>query len=692
MAEKVTTLNHFLSARKANIHRDVTKASPLIPRSDTLPKKRKLVLEDSTTATPPVSAAPKAVANLRLLASDESLLPRPRRQSLRKASSVATTPLSATPVRRSLRTRTPTVKAAVPTPVEGTRSTKRRRAEVPVEPQQTTLQFSTPTLPSVPIAPTQPSDPGLVPEAPLAETVAPTSEAVKPSDDAENPFLVPTARPDILAARQQENAALREAHTLQRYGLAVDSAVPVRATPVPFVLRPPPALPCPTVRVPTEVPQVKPSMATDTVPSTPAFRKFQHLTSTPASSTAATKLPLPSHCQRLDVTYQALEHTLVFLKGQNQSCVYHRLRKPVENMCRRSFELEQLGQLVTVYPGAYRLEPVRHLHNGQRVASVEIHFGPALNGSTTEVTTSSSSAADTHFLHAAFASTELEKRRVHFRHLLLELVHAAHNAFLIRRALPPVATYTELAHWHPDFSLDTDVPAIPSAELPRLELQTVSQQRVQDLLGRLQSRPVTPKTPVGGTHLPTPTSPMALSAAAAACPTPPPIPCTPTKVATPSSVVLAAPAAPTKVGGGTLSLLDRIRQKEQLRKRADLLVPSEEQTTQRAQLSRLAELADTLSFLFYSSKRTTLRLRELVPKLVDSSPVPITEAEAVQLVSLLARTVPQWCQITMIAGDTMVKLDRTVAVREAKAAIQRRLKGGDGEADETTTTRPVTTT
>lgn len=66
----------------------------------------------------------------------------------------------------------------------------------------------------------------------------------------------------------------------------------------------------------------------------PGFLKYSHLINQ-ARSTGANDLPLPDKYKVLEKISQALDHTLVFLKGQNQQCVFHKIKKSVENMSRR---------------------------------------------------------------------------------------------------------------------------------------------------------------------------------------------------------------------------------------------------------------------------------------------------------------------------------------------------------------------
>ncbi|KAJ1987075.1 hypothetical protein H4R33_003028 [Dimargaris cristalligena] len=605
MTEKTVSLTRFLPARKANIARDVGKQQ-LTPVQSV--KKRKLE-EDASLPAPAhklllsVFGEPGGAHQIRRS---------PRGHQTTPGRVAATTPC------RSARTQ---VISGEPTPP----STKRARGAPPTirSKSQPQLQFAPVTTPvnppphpkdaspTVPACITQPL-PSPAPQVPATALPAPVQEPVAP------PSAPDSLQPTPLAARQIETEAIREAHRCLRYGIAPQS---------PTALVPSPADSGPTIDVsPITTPLALAPPASEG--ELPGFQKFQHLRSNPASAAHTISLGLPSELQRLDMLFQSIEHTLVFMKGQNQPCIYHRIRKPVENMCRRNFELEHLGQIMTLCPEIYHLNAVRHLHQGARIPSVEIQWGPHFDG--------------------VLTGGQLEARRSQFKDALLNYTFQAHNRFLENDlGMSPVASIQVLDQWHADFKLDTQVSAVPSATLPRLELHTVSQQRVQDLLAKLKGR-----------------HPSRVGIVAASAP---------------GSAAAIAPlasdesAAPKPPASKPLSLLERIRQKEQNRKRDTMLGITPENVTHRAMLSRLPDMVDTLSFLFYAAKRTIMKMKELAPKLVDSHKLPLSESEAVQHISLLSTTVPTWCKLTIIGIETMVKVDRAVSVRSAKDTIQAKL-------------------
>ncbi|KAJ1650830.1 hypothetical protein IWQ61_008464 [Dispira simplex] len=539
-------------------------------------------------------------------------------------------------------------------------------------------------------------------------------------------IVPPTDRLSTLAQRQKENASMREARINHRYG--IDKLLKKDNDPTFTLPTPTPSesgsggLSQEILRendstsqtkcseMPTMHSYIRPAvqLATPTVslPGLPAFQKFHHLR-TPHSAWA--RLAISSHLQRLDVIFQAIEHTLLFLQGQGQPCVYHRIKKPVENMCRRTFELTHLGQIKTLYPEAYQLTAVRYQHLGERIPSVEIQWptesstsllpsDTVINGKDSPLSDpfggtptklpnwtrpppTDSTTNEKYVGQGVRSVMSTETRRQEFRKRLLRYTHQHHSDFLRQLQCDSLPELDQLSQWHPDFQVETAVPEVPCAELPRLELHTMSHQRVQDLLSRLKRRvPPLPsnadeeKMGVRYTNNVTGSTKVTSDVSAFVTIT------KDTEVSKSLSDVqsdshsgLRTP--PTKITR-TVSLLDRIRRKEKQRKQAIMLgeICSSEIITQRAMLSRLPDMADTLSFLFYASKRNVMRLNELAPRLSDSYKTPLSEAEAVQHIHMLSTVAPEWCKLVAVGVETMVRLDRLVAVKQVKELIAAKLK------------------
>ncbi|KAJ2594584.1 hypothetical protein EV177_008334, partial [Coemansia sp. RSA 1804] len=77
---------------------------------------------------------------------------------------------------------------------------------------------------------------------------------------------------------------------------------------------------------------------------------------------------LSSELRKLEELFQGLEHVTLFGGTTNASAgvVYHKVRRSVEAMARRTFGWRELGQILAVYPEAYGVSPITTTHMGRR--------------------------------------------------------------------------------------------------------------------------------------------------------------------------------------------------------------------------------------------------------------------------------------------------------------------------------------
>ncbi|KAJ3038543.1 hypothetical protein HDV00_000548 [Rhizophlyctis rosea] len=83
-------------------------------------------------------------------------------------------------------------------------------------------------------------------------------------------------------------------------------------------------------------------------------------------------LPLPSKYVKLEEIFAAMEQTLAIVARRTQQCVFHKIKKMVETICERTFELRHLEQILSVYPDAYICGPTDTVFEGLRTKSWSI--------------------------------------------------------------------------------------------------------------------------------------------------------------------------------------------------------------------------------------------------------------------------------------------------------------------------------
>ncbi|KAJ2691851.1 hypothetical protein H4R19_006273 [Coemansia spiralis] len=354
---------------------------------------------------------------------------------------------------------------------------------------------------------------------------------------------------------------------------------------------------------------------------------------------------LPRELRKLEELFQGLEHAVMF-DGQDASgVVYHRIRKGVEAMAKRTFGWKELGQILAVYPESYTYEPLQTSHDGRRVQSVAL----------TPVARGVSLAMD------------MEARRAEFRRRLVALVDSAHRGFLVARG------YSEddmagASGWHPAFDVEA-TPAIVPLPLPPA---TVREQQAAGAVARFDRDKLK--------HL------LGTSYAAAAGPSeckdePPAVLALPT----PADSPLLHPAGGGSGGDGkstrrptssASALLERIRAKQRAKDQAAAGTAAVVPAATRSMHSRLPGILDAVSFLYYAERKSVLQFFYVVDKLVESK--GLDRPDTAEHLVALAGFVPEWCTISDATPDrpspaALLKVSRAISLQQARARLQAKI-------------------
>ncbi|KAJ2659065.1 hypothetical protein IWW48_003694 [Coemansia sp. RSA 1200] len=416
---------------------------------------------------------------------------------------------------------------------------------------------------------------------------------------------------------------------------------------------------------------------------------------------------LSSELRKLEELFQGLEHVTLFGGTANTSAgvVYHKVRRSVEAMARRTFGWRELGQILAVYPEAYGVSPIITTHMGRRVPSAVLTPPHA---------------------HGVGLAMAMDERRCEFRRRLVARVADAHSRFLLSRGYeradlesPAVAD----AGWHPAFDIES-VPAVDPLPMPPAPLVSAAagntstpavaaldKSKLKHLLGLRgsdktpkpddsapnapaqpataasispsSSTPQHPATVDGGTNkdssstavgLPTPSDSPVIhpSAAAAAAAT-----------ATASDSELSKKKKTTTLAAGAKGLLERIRAKQRAKEEAAFLKsPSSIPASTRSMHSRLPAVLDAISFLYYSERKSVLPFHYVAEKIGEAQ--RLDRPDAVDHIVALARFVPEWCAVVdearedakekekdaaMPSPDARLKIVRALSAKEAKAKL-----------------------
>ncbi|KAJ2840705.1 replication licensing factor Cdt1, partial [Coemansia sp. 'formosensis'] len=355
---------------------------------------------------------------------------------------------------------------------------------------------------------------------------------------------------------------------------------------------------------------------------------------------------LPRELRKLSEIFQALDHAVMF--AGHASVIYHRTRRAVESMAKRTFGWRELGQILALYPESYHHAPVPTTHEGRRVASLELT--PRVGGLDLAV--------------------EIEARRDEFARRLVARVDAAHRAFLAQRGYDANDIDATRGHWHPAFDVEstpkvTPLPLPPTPAAAAGPVATFDRERLRHLLDAAEAKNAESKEK--------PPAVLAL----------PP---------TPADSPLLKPAAlpkDVKVSPAK-NLLERIREKQRAKEAAQLAAAQAIPPATRTMHSRLPAILETISFLFYTERRNVLPYFYVVDKLVESK--GLERPDISNHIIALAGFVPEWCSITEPGNkdsgataepndtppspppvdpspEARLNITRTISMRDAKARL-----------------------
>ncbi|KAJ2495654.1 hypothetical protein GGI11_008363, partial [Coemansia sp. RSA 2049] len=372
---------------------------------------------------------------------------------------------------------------------------------------------------------------------------------------------------------------------------------------------------------------------------------------------------LSSELRKLEELFQGLEHVTLFGGTTNASAgvVYHKVRRSVEAMARRTFGWRELGQILAVYPEAYGVSPITTTHMGRRVPSAVLTPPHA---------------------HGVGLAMAMDERRCEFRRRLVARVADAHARFLLARGYERADLESPAvvdAGWHPAFDIES-VPAVDPLPMPPAPLVSAAvgststpavaafdKSKLKHLLGMRGSDktakaddsspnasvcPVAAASPNPSSSTPPHAAPVDggankdSSSTAVGLPTPSDSP-----VIHPSAAAAAATASDTKpskkkttLAAGAKGLLERIRAKQRAKEEAAFQKsPSSIPAATRSMHSRLPAVLDAISFLYYSERKSVLPFHYVAEKIGEVQ--RLDRPDAVDHIVALARFVPEWCAV-----------------------------------------------
>ncbi len=281
-----------------------------------------------------------------------------------------------------------------------------------------------------------------------------------------------------------------------------------------------------------------------------------------------------------------IDNLCMLSAGRSLPCVFHKIQKSLENGIQKSVQIDHLERIKTVWPEAFEYAPMKVIMQGKRVDSVSIVV-PGL------ADTDSSAAL-------------LNERKEGIKARVQNFVIKAHNDFVSQKFNRPVPADAVLKQWHPEF--DQEV----ISDIPRTSLLTNKVIEAVEV-------------------------PKAIAS----------ILSTPSKSAVPSIPVTPAPVEPVKPAETPvkLSLLERIREKEQKMISERMFGSDPEKARESALLGQLEKFCQSVMMSFAADKKNTMFLTDLSNRLILSSLIPLSSAEVLERLKLLQKIVPNWIRV-----------------------------------------------
>ncbi|XP_072051831.1 uncharacterized protein [Amphiura filiformis] len=403
--------------------------------------------------------------------------------------------------------------------------------------------------------------------------------------------------------------------------------------------------------------------------SVPAYQKYHSL-----ASPAPPSLTLPFKYKTLEQMFNSVDTVVSLLHNRKETCTFPKLKNAVQEMCRKTFELRNVGQIKTVYPTSFFLsqqkQTIKQRAQNKSEGGYELIVQPNLDsdgmssaGQDSSEVGSQAMQGATSSLMKKFTPSMMIARRTIFHNGLIDIVKQHHKTFLSKLDRPLTVPDEKITRWHPKFPLDT-IPEVEPSALPEPPaVKTYC--NAKDVLEKARDM-MTPRV-VKALETVAKNSDMLKSAKAKS-----------------SSSATLSKLAPQKskdqdasskgqssgLGGINQSLLERIRAKEaQKQVKAMMRDPEEEKKIQR--LERLPELCRILRVFFLAEKKSALIYEVIVKKLGESSKSTLTTAEVEKHLDLMIEILPEWLVVHNIRKEKYIKMNKKQDINDVISKVNK---------------------
>uniref|UniRef100_A0A8C5MU79 DNA replication factor Cdt1 n=1 Tax=Leptobrachium leishanense TaxID=445787 RepID=A0A8C5MU79_9ANUR len=352
----------------------------------------------------------------------------------------------------------------------------------------------------------------------------------------------------------------------------------------------------------------------------PAYQRFHNL-----AQDVPPGLSLPYKYKLLGEMFRSMETIVGMLFNRSETVTFSKVKQGVQDMIRKQFEEQNVGQIKTVYPTAYKFRQEKNIptfKNGMRKTDFQLTMEPILE------------EGDKVNGCPQLTASRLLQRRCLFNKNLVNVVKRHHKVFLSSLNPPMVVPDDHLTRWHPRFRVD-EVPDIEPAVLP-LPPQVEKLSTAQDVLLKARGM-MTPKMEKALANL-------ALRTAEEPKPAPP--------------AQEKPAAAPSALKGVSQALLERIRAKEAQKLQA-VMTRRPQQEERLLMMSRLPALARILRNVFVAEKKPALTVEVACNMVIASYQSSMSSGEMEKHLALLSELLPDWLSVHPVRKDTYYKLNKS---------------------------------
>ncbi|RXN17678.1 DNA replication factor Cdt1-like protein [Labeo rohita] len=371
----------------------------------------------------------------------------------------------------------------------------------------------------------------------------------------------------------------------------------------------------------------------------PAYQRYHTL-----AQDVPPGLTLPYQYKVLAEMFRSTDTIVGMLFNRSETVTFAKVKQGVQDMMRKRFEENHLGQIKAVYPSAYTFRQEKNIPS----------FSATAKRSSYQLTVEPVIDEEFNGARPVLSASRLLERRHIFHQNLVEIVKGHHKAFLASLNPPIVVPDDKLSRWHPRFNVD-EVPSIKPSDLPQPP-QTEKLTSAQEVLDKARAL-MTPKMEKALAN-------MALKTAETACSKEP---------ETSEKPVVTPAETPSALKGVSQSLLERIRAKEAQKLHATMTRnPQQEQRL--SMMSRLPELARILRNVFVAEKKPALIMELACNRMIASYRSPLSSDEMEKHLRLLAELTPAWLTVHPIRKDMYLKLNKTMDLNIVLDKLNQKMK------------------